>query len=450
MFSKSIESFWQWFSDSAGRFNVLLEDLDLMRQIDRWPSGLEAGISRDIGRGISKPWQLLPIFVCLVLLIRTVEAQQEDHKHPIPVQPIPSDNPNSPVFNVHVQFARLMSRNTGWLSDAHRLYRSSDGGENWKDVSPPYHGYFPYVDTLFLDSMNAWVLCPSESDDADFVLESTVNGGETWTASKVKVELPPPDHGGPELAGNGYLAFSDRSHGWLLVDFQTGSAFSSAEMLETTDGGLSWHESKANPGFFGEIRVFPNGNLWAVDGYHLNLEVSRKGGKFHAVELPVAPQRVAPAAGALPSLPVFENNLEGYIAVTYQGGDPGTNSAAALFATSDGGHIWKLDRVIKGLFLDETMPTTMADSAWVLTFAPEPSRPSVIKIQHNEDIEAPTHKMGALGSCDLSFASPDKGWMSCRGNLSLTTDGGLSWKLITPRVRNGVLTQDPLTYPLSR
>jgi hypothetical protein len=51
MFSKSIESFWQWFSDSAGRFNVLLEDLDLMRQIDRWPSGLEAGIADTHSRG---------------------------------------------------------------------------------------------------------------------------------------------------------------------------------------------------------------------------------------------------------------------------------------------------------------------------------------------------------------------------------------------------------------
>jgi len=35
--------------------------------------------------------------------------------------------------------------------------------------------------------------------------------------------------------------------------------------------------------------------------------------------------------------------------------------------------------------------------------------------------------------------------MNCSGILSSTIDGGNSWTTITPRVRNGVLTTDPVT-----
>jgi hypothetical protein len=74
--------------------------------------------------------------------------------------------------------------------------------------------------------------CPSCGAATPFAaLESTSDGGATWSHSDIK---------GPEQPGGfAGASFLDPSHGWILIpDAAAGSLL----VLETTDGGATWVE----------------------------------------------------------------------------------------------------------------------------------------------------------------------------------------------------------------
>jgi photosystem II stability/assembly factor-like uncharacterized protein len=144
-------------------------------------------------------------------------------------------------------------------------------------------------------------------------------------------------------------------------------------------------------------------------------------------------------------LPVFEDDLHGYEAVSYSG-PKGTASAAVLFETKDGGRTWKPDRILSNLAEGEVVATTVVDSTWVLPVAQQGVQPTLVRLHPNQRKTAPAHKgSGDFRRCRPSFVTPDQGWLTCSGALSSTADGGATWTTITPRTRNGVLTEDPAT-----
>ena len=175
------------------------------------------------------------------------------------------------------------------------------------------------------------------------------------------------------------------------------------------------------------------------------LAVSNDGGEsFQTVTL-TAPKEFTQFGFPEYSLPTFTDSLNGYEAVTYSDSDA-SKSVAVLFATQDGGRIWKQDRILSNLAEEETVKSTVAGSAWILPFAPRGQETTLVKLRPNDRIKAESHKnSGDFNNCDLSFFTQDEGWMNCSGNLSSTIDGGNSWMTIAPRVRNGVLTNDPVT-----
>lgn len=148
-------------------------------------------------------------------------------------------------------------------------------------------------------------------------------------------------------------------------------------------------------------------------------------------------------------MPVFEDALHGFEAVTYSGGN-GDKSAEVLFTTEDGGRTWKPDRILSNL--DESSVggytfSTVAGSTWIHSFAPQGTKTTLVKLRANDRKKAEINKDGRDGfnNCALSFITADEGWMNCPGVLSSTIDGGASWTNIAPRTRNGVPTSDPVT-----
>ncbi len=364
-----------------------------------------------------------------------------------PQQPTPEQIAKMPVRALPVKDFKLLSPGTGWVSTGNRLLFTTDNGAHWKDISPPSPNNDQYASVVFRDADTTWALFGSGADDCDFVVFSTIDGGTTWNDSPIKIPLPDPARGGQELGGDANIAFADKLHGWLLFDYQTGSAFSSAGLFATSDGGRTWHESNENPGFYGDIRAYPNGDVWVVGGAggDLELAVSHKGGNgFEDVSLP-APREFGSDREPSYTLPIFEDSLHGYEAATYQ--DFGEKkSSCVLFATEDGGRTWRKDRILSNLIAGEKVASTVAGSTWILPFAPTGSQPALVKLRPNQEKAAAIHNSsGDFNSCKLSFLTPNEGWMNCSGTLSSTIDGGASWTAITPRHRNGVLTSDPLT-----
>jgi photosystem II stability/assembly factor-like uncharacterized protein len=381
------------------------------------------------------------------------KAETQTAIHTEPSQPTPEQIAKLPVVALPVGSFKLMAPNTGWVSAGGKILWTTDNGEHWKDISPPGSNRGPILNALFHDEETGWVLYLDGADDYDFAVCSTSDGGNTWATAQIKIALPDPKSGGPELGGHGNIAFTDKLHGWLLFNFQTGSAFSSAGLYVTSDGGLTWHESNNNPGFYGTIRGFPNGDVWASGGPGGDdyLAVSRLGGNgFDDVSF-TAPKDIPNGDRPRFGTPEFEDNLHGFEAVTYtNAAETASSSTLVLYETIDGGHTWKPDRQLLNLAARESAKSTVIGPTWILAFTPKGSQPTLMKLSPGSRTAVGSHSEGDLDKCSLTFLTPTDGWMNCKGELSSTIDGGANWKGITPRARGGVLTHDVVTPTINR
>jgi photosystem II stability/assembly factor-like uncharacterized protein len=411
----------------------------------------------------------LTAFSFFVVFAVSLEAQEDIlHPKPAPVTPAPPLTPEeiakSPVNELPINKFQLLAPTTGWASTGNRLLWTTDSGAHWKDISPPNRHGLRYADVFFLDPDTGWVLFPNapqgdaqtaQNDtntqaghwerDWAFYVAATTDGGRTWTESHV--QMPKSNDNTPILNDNGNLTFVDKLHGWLELEHQTGSAFSYGSLMVTDDGGKTWRMSDSDPGFYGNIRVTPNGEFWALGGTDDDLVVRHQGEKdFHDFSLP-SPKEISPGMAPVYSLPVFEDDHHGYEAVTYVG-PRGVKSSAALFETVDGGRTWSSDRMLSNLPEEVAISSTIADSTWVVPFTSRDSQPRLIKIHRNDRVIAPSlQSKSEFGNCSASFAGPNDGWISCSGKLFSTSDGGGSWK---PRLLPEPATEYSRKMPLAR
>jgi photosystem II stability/assembly factor-like uncharacterized protein len=111
---------------------------------------------------------------------------------------------------------------TGWAAgDAGVVYRTTDGGKNWKPLLSGAAANINFI--YFIDWNHGWMLGESSGRSGDDVegetiLLVTTNGGRAWTRKPL-----------PNVTG---LYFTDAKNGWAVGR--------NATLLKTTDGGLEW------------------------------------------------------------------------------------------------------------------------------------------------------------------------------------------------------------------
>jgi WD40 repeat protein len=144
----------------------------------------------------------------------------------------------------------MVDGDSGWAIDsAGHLLRTSNGGTQWRDVSPT-DMTFSDEGLFILDGSTAWVTptiapcyqpgCPPASLMEGTVWR-TVDGGQSWEASQ------------PFLLGRqdgsayivpyyrpATLKFIDSNHGWLLVSVDHRMRRDFYRLLYSSDGGNSW------------------------------------------------------------------------------------------------------------------------------------------------------------------------------------------------------------------
>ena len=359
---------------------------------------------------------------------------------------------------------KLLNENDGWIAGAGKVLTTTDAGAHWRDVTPPASKTLDGAPTLpiqsgsgsvsayFLDRETAWVLTvdPNSSADSVAIVWLTADGGRTWSQGS----FPRFDeYNWPDRAG---ITFADRLHGWIAF-VVADSIPSETYLLRTSDGGHTWSGGPASDGPAGpSILASSEQNLWTVGGSRLELPVlysSRDSGlTFGAVKMPL-PAEIPPDTEPDYYLPVFEDSQTGYEMVLYAGGfDAG--SAVALFATQDSGRTWHLDRMVShvpNLSAPQVLTATVAAGTWMFASAPGGGQPQLLKLPRGSGIADDT--VVHLGhfverySCPLTFASADVGWVGCNGKLYSTRDGGTDWTEITPHLRDGFLTLEPVTPP---
>jgi photosystem II stability/assembly factor-like uncharacterized protein len=274
---------------------------------------------------------------------------------------------------------RFTDEQRGWIAGQEGvILRTEDGGKTWaKQVSnavfedPKEKGN---RQNLYLFGLNALDKDHAWAVGDRSILTSTTDGGKTWRARKVAMELD--TSGGESLAAADPILydvkFTDLQRGWIVGEF--------GKIMHTEDGGETWHEQEKT--LMEGTGIFDLLDLPSLFGVHMTN----------------AQEGVA-------------SGLEGHIA-----------------RTTDGGKRWTFDTVevdvplVDPLFRIVELPD---GNSWAVGAAGE-----VVRRMPGET----AWKRAKLGQDVLtwlrgiSFSDSQHGWMvGGFGLIYRTTDGGKSW-----------------------
>lgn len=181
-----------------------------------------------------------------------------------------ADRPRDPGWSVGVvdpdqSFRGLdaVDRRTAWVAGGSltdggpgRVYRTTDGGENWSDVTPPGTEGLMLRDVEARSADTAVVLAigPGEASR----IFRTSDGGATWTETFRNTE---------EAAFYNCLDFYPGGQRGLAVSDPVDGKF---RILSTRDGGRSWEvlPTDGMPGAEGEYNFSASGDCLVVAGKH--------------------------------------------------------------------------------------------------------------------------------------------------------------------------------------
>ena len=152
---------------------------------------------------------------------------------------------------------------TGWAAgDAGAVYRTTDGGRNWKPLLSGAAANINFIH--FIDWNHGWMLGESggkmgEESESGNTLLITTNGGRTWTRKPL-----------PNVTS---LYFTDPKTGWAVGRNST--------LLKTTDGGLEWSKVESIEKLIGLQVESSNYNFGFSDIHFVDAEHGWLIGNFY-------------------------------------------------------------------------------------------------------------------------------------------------------------------------
>jgi len=367
-----------------------------------------------------------------------------------------------------IESMKLLAPDVGWAAANQKLFWTVDNGSHWKDITPPHGPSEILKDVFFLDESNGWALLDAyeeQSSTVSFHLAVTANSGRSWTVTPVMVPSQKPD----ELAGNGWLDFVDPLHGWVVLQANSGSAFSWGLLLSTEDGGKNWKELTQAPIAGHPIFATARDGWISGNGGGGGIYSTHDGGKTWSgagaslqdlpPSLPTSPwyEDVKFTDAKHGRLPIYFSSSPGEVQVS-------KGPVLVLYVTDDGGRTWKLDRTL----VDPSKLPRIGASAVV----PDPSGTRSVLVAAFDDEKHPdrvtlmtladpgvttTETAPRVSSenvlwrqwdliAELSFVTGTQGWARTHsGDLLLTADGGATWRNIDP-----VRVQPAVPLPPSR
>lgn len=347
----------------------------------------------------------------------------------------------------------------GWAGSEAGLFATGDGGRTWSAIPDPCADYAgPPQPFSFIDAVTGWVLCGGGAGAGQQLkrLYRTDDGGRQWRlTADTAVEAGP---GG--LPGAGYVSdlfFLDHERGWFTAH--------RGGLLATADGGLSWSDTPVVPGgeqFLREPR-FPT----AEAGYVIStaqgrpvLLGTRDGGASwaqvypHPDTEPRVPMAVVDARTAFTAVTLLD---PGAILRTADAGRTWQEVAALPGETvlglsfPDGPHGWALTERWDGAGLVRSLYRTADGGATWIALPPGPRRPRDLyaHLSFVDDLTgfvasgwghlfltrdggksfAPVDATDTSSS-NIKFVSPDVGWRSNDFALQSTADGGRTWAAV--------------------
>jgi photosystem II stability/assembly factor-like uncharacterized protein len=358
-----------------------------------------------------------------------------------------------------IESIKLLTADTGWAATNKKLFWTTDGGAQWKDITPKLNHKEQHVSSVFfLDASTGWVLLNCGDgrdrmvDDVCFEFALTKTAGENWSVVHPKIVDPGIDpsnvnDGVGTYSGTTFLDFADPQHGWAVLRKSYGLQRSEGTMLRTVDGGTTWTQlSSGTPPIADGFRFANPNDGWMVDGREGDLYASHDAGNsWQEASLP-KPASIGPDTGVSNDLPVFVNERRGFLLARYAVGPPmGPDlSTLVLFGTGDGGRTWKEERVLPRL--PDIYSSGLAGPVLVAAHSeqvkaaesggghrPAATRLSLYTLGPNQDQTSNTAEVSSQGAAiELSFVDRDQGWANLTDGLFATRDAGKTWVDVTP------------------
>jgi photosystem II stability/assembly factor-like uncharacterized protein len=381
-----------------------------------------------------KAWQrrlgTLAAAVCAALLvgmlILVLNLAHQSHTDGVGIQL----NQAEAITSLH-----MIDATTGWALARKAVLRTIDGGNHWRDVTPPGHPLAPESAADFFTASMAWITIP-QAGQTTSQLFHTGDGGQTWQQSTIQTGFVR------------QMTFIDAQHGWLLSGKENaaGVPAEAVSVFQTTDGGKTWQSmsaalfSDATPpghlpygGQKSGISFLNASTGWVTGTVMLTnlawLYVTHDGGSTWRQQILPLPQDIPPAQ-LLIQPPTFFSATDGLLPVKFSDLITSRDIATVIYVTHDGGTTWR-----------STMPVSAALRASHL-----------LDMQHGWLTDGTTLFVTSDGGqhwtkltasanfkqvTQLDFVSESAGWaISSQSNgssfLLKTTDGGQTWTKITP------------------
>ena len=346
---------------------------------------------------------------------------------------------------------QLLSPEQGWVLVDQRLLWTSNGGVQWRDITPPAAAAGDLLAAHFTNEAQGWLMLQDSASGASNVLRTT-DGGGTWQSFSIPASV---DRIGSYIQ-SAYFSFVDTRTGWIALKFGSSSNFSLGMLFQTVDGGENWKELSIPVG--GQVKFIDANRGWLTGGAAGNeLYQTNDGGSTWR------PQAVAPQEDNIPGnlftgSPIFENSQVGLLPLTITNSH---NPRVELYSTGDGGNTWMLASTVPlqpEAIPGSSVPVDMGDETHWFVAIPRPAQFYVIG-EGGGTAQLLTTPGLLEGINQLQFISSSVGWaqvqngncdgvkpneaelpasanqtLECevRSLLLKTTDGGQTWIQITP------------------
>ena len=337
---------------------------------------------------------------------------------------------------------KLLSASTGWAASENRVYWTVNGGSDWKDITPLPVGLkrVTIEHVFFRDTSEGWVLVSHKQETQPgasrgavaYEIAHTGNGGTSWSFAPLKFPKSPtePWRGSESLRPRDFY-FVDGSRGWLVVREAGGSGVSPGDLLATVDGGNSWNWV-GSPHVSGSVVFISPKDGWLAGGPdNRELYVTHDGAQtWEKVTLPIPPQ-VNPDSYTVFQTPSFTDSLHGLLAVKYPGTNGVKQSKLVVFSTPDAGKTWKPMKVLSYSSEKGEFSVTFANGKVIVPTSVDDEQVRITQVSLGDgasitDIGSPA------GVSGLSFYDAEHGVVMSKPGLLATSDGGVSWRNVTP------------------
>ncbi|HXY43603.1 MAG TPA: hypothetical protein VEH29_05420 [Acidimicrobiales bacterium] len=349
----------------------------------------------------------------------------------------------SPYSVLAVHF---LSSHTGWVvtggpGTQDRLLVTANGGQSWRDVTPPgadrdnvaLISPGPTISGTFL-SASTWWIGGSQTITGRITVYETTDGGRTWQQR------------GRTLPGTAdSLFFLKDGHGWLEADNGAAMGWNPVTIYGTSNGALTWTELSKSPAMPAEkgtpgalqggcdktgLTFVNNTAGWATmdcpGGAEVLASTNDGGRRWSPVDL-----HVSPPAGALAWPAVFSSPASGAVGLAMP------EYENLVYTTTNGGSSWTAHstpagRAVASAFIDVVSPTV-----WVVS-----SGTSLYVTADAGHSWSTVRTFFNMRDYEIDFTSAQNGWAwnIDQSFMRHTTNGGRTWStsyFVGQRVTHG-------------